>query len=196
MYLTPADVEAAEMLFAGSSVLLLQLEIPLDAVVRATQVAYKHNVPIILNPAPFQKLPRQLLNQVNILIPNETETAMLTGLPVSTMDEIQAASIVLREMGPQSIIITLGGRGAFLSSADKSELIPAFKVSAVDTTAAGDAFVAGFAVSLAEGKSLSEAVRWGNAAGALATTKLGAQPSLPTRQEVENLLSVSTSDGL
>lgn len=189
MRLTPADVKAAENVISASSVLLLQLEVPIDTVIRATQIAQAHNVPVILNPAPAQKLPSQLLNLVNILIPNETETRQLTGLPVSTIDEIQAASVVLREKGPEHVIITLGSRGALLSTDDTIEIISTFKISPVDTTAAGDAFVSAFAVALAEGKALSEAVRWGNAAGSLATTKLGAQPSLPTRDEVETLLA-------
>jgi ribokinase len=189
MRLTPADVKAAENVISASSVLLLQLEVPIDTVIRATQIAQAHNVPVILNPAPAQKLPSQLLNLVNILIPNETETRQLTGLPVSTIDEIQAASVVLREKGPEHVIITLGSRGALLSTDDTIEFIPTFKISPVDTTAAGDAFVSAFAVALAEGKALAEAVRYGNAAGSLATTKLGAQPSLPTRDEVETLLA-------
>lgn len=189
MRLSPADVDATEGVIASSSVLLLQLEIPLDSVIRAAQIARDVNVPVILNPAPAQILPHQMFNLVDILIPNETEAKMLTGLPVGSPGEIQAVSVALREMGPQTVIITLGSRGAHYLHDNKNDFIPPFNVSPVDTTAAGDTFVAGFAVALAEGKALPDAVRWGNAAGALATTKLGAQPSLPTRQELETLLA-------
>jgi ribokinase len=196
MRLSSADVEAAEEVIANSSVLLLQLEVPIDTIIRAAQIAHAHGVQVVLNPAPAQKLPRQLLNTVNILIPNETETAILTGLPISTMNEIQAASIALHEMGPETVIITLGSRGALLFSDEISELIPAFKVLPVDTTAAGDAFVGGFAVALSGDKPLIEAVRFGNAAGALATTKLGAQPSLPSLRELEDLQETSSNKGV
>jgi ribokinase len=196
MRLTPADVESAEEVIANSSVLLLQLEVPLVTVNQAAQLAHKHNVPVVLNPAPAQNLSHQLLNQVNILIPNETETAILTGMPVSTMNEIRTAASAVHEMGPQTVIITLGWRGAFLSSTEESEFIPSFRVPVVDSTAAGDAFVGGFSVALTEGKSLADAVRWGNAAGALTTTKLGAQPSLPTRREVEYLMASSPNNSV
>jgi ribokinase len=102
--------------------------------------------------------------------------------------EAEAAATALRELGVETVILTLGERGALLAGAEGADLLPAFHVTPVDTTAAGDAFVGGFAVALAEGRPLAEAARWGNAAGALATTKLGAQPSLPTRRELETLI--------
>jgi ribokinase len=129
---------------------------------------------------------------VDVLIPNESETALLTGLSVGDQAEAEAAAMALRALGVRTVILTLGERGASLAREAGSDHFPAFKVTPVDTTAAGDAFVGGFAVALAEGRSLAEAVQWGNAAGALATTKLGAQPSLPTRQDLEGLLTTGT----
>jgi ribokinase len=193
--LSPVDVDGAEAAIAGADALLLQLESPLETVTRAAKVARAHGVSVILNPAPARPLPDALLALVDVLIPNESETALLTGLPVGDPVEAEAAATALRELGVGTVILTLGERGALLAREDGAEYFPAFEVTPVDTTAAGDAFVGGFAVALAEGRSLAEAVQWGNGAGALATTKLGAQPSLPTRQDLEGLLATGTMGG-
>ena len=190
--LTPADVEVAEEAIARANVLLLQLEIPLETVIRAAEMARSHGVTVVLNPAPARSDLAALLPLVDVLIPNESETALLTGLPVGAEEEAIIATHNLRKRGVDVIILTLGARGALLSHAGGVERVPAFPVEPVDTTAAGDAFVGGFAVALGEKRSLSEAVRWGNAAGGLAATRLGAQPSLPTRQAV---LAILTSEG-
>ena len=188
MHLTPANVESAEKAIAAADVLLLQLEVPLETVTRAAELARAHQVTVVLNPAPARALPTELLSLVDFLIPNETETALLSGMPVASQVEIEAAAKSLRDLGVGNVILTLGERGALLTGAFQSEVYPSFKVNPVDTTAAGDAFLGGFAVALGEGKSLSDAILFGNAAGALATTRLGAQPSLPTRAEVEKLI--------
>jgi ribokinase len=188
MRLSPADVDAAEAVIADADVLLVQLEVPLAVVARAAEVAHAHGATVVLNPAPACPLPQGLLSLIDVLIPNESETALLTHLPVGDRPESEAAAMRLRELGVDTVVLTLGERGALLVGEEQREFIPAFEVTPVDTTAAGDAFVGGFAVALAEGRSLADAVRWGNAAGALATTKLGAQPSLPTRQAVEALM--------
>jgi ribokinase len=195
MHLSPADVDGAEAAIAGADALLLQLESPLETVTRAAEVARAHGVRVILNPAPARSLPAALLSLVDVLIPNESETALLTGMSVNNQAEAEAAAAALRGMGVGTVILTLGERGALLAQAGAAELVPAFEVTPVDTTAAGDAFVGGFALALAEGQTLAEAVRWGNAAGALATTKLGAQPSLPTRQDLEVLLATGSVGG-
>lgn len=189
MRLSPADIDAAASSITTADVLLLQLENPLETVSRAAELACEHGVRVILNPAPARPLPANLLSLVDVLIPNETEAALLTGLPVSSEEEAAVAATALQGLGVGSVILTLGERGAFLAQGQATQLIAAFAVTPVDTTAAGDAFVGGFAVALAEGRSMAEAVRWGNAAGALATTKLGAQPSLPSRAAVEALLA-------
>jgi ribokinase len=187
--LSPADVGAAETVIAGADALLLQLESPLETVTRAAQVARAHKVPVILNPAPACPLPAELLALVDVLIPNESETALLTALPVKDLAGAEVAAGALRKQGAGTVILTLGDRGALLAREGGTELLPAWDVQPVDTTAAGDAFVAGFSVAMAEGGSLVEAVRWGNASGALATTVLGAQPSLPTRRALESFLA-------
>ena len=187
--LSPADVERAQAAIAGADSLLLQLETPLETVIRAAEIARAHHVAVLLNPAPARTDLDALLPLVDVLILNESETALLTGLPVEDEAALLAAADALRATGVGVIILTLGAQGALLVQASGAEAIPAFPVDAVDTTAAGDAFVGGFAVALAEKKPLGEAVRWGNAAGGLAATKLGAQPSLPTRQALLALLA-------
>ncbi len=188
MRLSPADIEAAETAISSADVLLLQLETPLETVTRAAQIAHAHGVMVILNPSPARPLPPALLSLVDVLVLNESETALLTGLPVDSRPQVEAAAAALRESGVGVVILTLGERGALLAQTESTQAFPAFMVTVVDTTAAGDAFMGGLAVALAEGKSLAEGTRWGNAAGALAATQLGAQPSLPTRQAVEKLL--------
>jgi ribokinase len=187
--LSPADVDAAEPVITGADALLLQLESPLGTVIRAAEIARAHGIKVILNPAPARSLPETLLTLVDVLIPNESETALLTGLPVDNPTETEAAAVALLALGVGTVILTLGDQGALLAQEERVMRVPAFSVTPVDTTAAGDAFIGGFAIALAEGKPLAEAVRWGNGAGALATTKLGAQPSLPTRQDLEVLLA-------
>jgi ribokinase len=189
MRLTPADVEAAEAVIATADALILQLEVPLESVVRSAELARAHGVQVVLNPAPARALPARLLSMVDVLVPNETEAALLTGLPVDTQEEAEAAAGALLGSGVGTVILTLGERGALPAGAGGMQVHPAFDVEPVDTTAAGDAFVAGLAVALAEGKGLDEAVRWANAAGGLAATQLGAQPSLPTRGALEQLLA-------
>jgi ribokinase len=186
---SPADVRDAEEAIKAAGVLLLQLESPPETVTRAAEIARTHGVTVVLNPAPARPLSPALLGLVDVLVPNESETALLTGLPVGSTAEVETAAAALREMGVGTVILTLGERGALLAHEGGTERVPAFRVTPVDTTAAGDAFVGGFGVALAEGVPLPKAVRYGCAAGALAATKLGAQPSLPTREEVEELLA-------
>jgi ribokinase len=193
MKLSPSDVDAVSAIISTADALLLQLESPLETVIHTAHLARSQGVPVILNPAPARPLPEELLALVDVLVPNESETALLTGMPVGNEDEAAAASAALREAGVGTVILTLGERGALVAEETGTRIHPAFTVEPVDTTAAGDAFLAGLSVALAEGRTLDEAVKWGNAAGALATTKLGAQTSLPTRQAVEQLLAASAA---
>ena len=172
---------------AAASALLLQLEVPLPAVEAAAELAHQHGVPVILNPAPARSLSAGLLRRVTYLIPNEHEAALLTGLPTGTDEEAAAAALALRGAGVGAVILTLGERGALVLTAREQVTVPSFPVSVVDTTAAGDAFVAAFTVALTEGRQPVEAATWGCAAGALACTALGAQPSLPRRWAVSRL---------
>ncbi len=181
--LSPEDIRSAEKAFVGAQVAVLQLECPLDTVHEAIRLARHLGVRVALNPAPAQPLPDDLLQQVDVLIPNQSELLLLSG-----EQEVEAAMRRMLERGVKTLIVTLGEKGCLVAQGTERHPIAPFPVQAVDTTAAGDAFVGAFAVAWAEGKSLIEAARWGNAAGALAATRAGAQPSLPTRQEVLKLL--------
>ena len=186
--LSPADVKKAKAAIAKASVLVMQLETPLETVQAAADLAAKAGVRVILNPAPAQPLPDELLQKVSILTPNETEAELLTGIAVTDDVSAAAAAAKLRARGVQTVIITLGSRGAFVATESGGQLVPGFKVTAVDTTAAGDIFNGALTVALAEGKPLELAVRFANAAAAISVTRLGAQPSAPTRKEIEKFL--------
>ncbi len=187
--LSPSDVERAAPAFSHTRVLLVQLEVPLEAVETALQMAKDRGVLTILNPAPARALPREILSLVDFLTPNETELEILVGERVSGPEDASAAGERLLEGGPGTVIVTMGERGALIISREGKREVPSFPVRAVDTTAAGDAFNGALALALARGMELGEAVRYACAAGALAVTKPGAQPSLPTAAEVEALLS-------
>jgi ribokinase len=190
MQLSEADVESAAHVISSSDVLLLQLEVPIPVVTRAAQIAQASGVTVILNPAPARQLPADLLKLVDILVPNESEAELLTGVNVSSQDGLENAARVLLESGTRAVVITLGSRGVFFTgSLIEAEKIDAFQIEPIDTTAAGDAFLAGLAVTFGAGDSLQEAVRFGNAAGALAAMKFGAQTSLPVRDEVLQMIN-------
>ncbi len=187
--LAPSDVTAAKDLFTDGDVLLLQLEIPLAAVARAVEVARTRGTRVVLNPAPAQSLDSALLKHVDVIVPNQSELGLLTGMAVESMEDVTAAAHALRATGVKNVIVTLGSEGVLVIDEMNTSLLPPHQVDVVDTTAAGDAFVGAFAVALGRGGTLVEAARWGNAAGALAVTKAGAQPSLPSRAELEQLLA-------
>ena len=193
--LSPADVARAEEVVAGAQVVLAQLEVPLDTVDAALRIAGRHNVPVVLNPAPARPLPPDWLPRLAALTPNETEASFLAQLPARSVEEAAEAARCLRGDSNCAVVITLGEKGALLAIKTGLQHVPAYKMDAVDTTAAGDAFSGALAVALAERQPWPEAVAFANAAGALATTKFGAQPSLPTREEVERLLRHNPSIG-
>ena len=186
--LSPADLKKARKIFTGAGVMVVQLEIPLETVQSAAVLAAKSGARVILNPAPARALPDELLRHVSILTPNETEAELLTGIKVDSDSAAAKAASILRARGVQTVILTLGARGALVATSDSAQIVPGFKVTAVDTTGAGDVFNGALAVALAEGQPLIDAVRFANAAAALSVTRLGAQPSCPSRREIQKLL--------
>ena len=187
--LTPQDINQCQQVIASADVLLLQLETPIETVMRAAQIAHEKGVKVLLNPAPAQALPDALYTLVDVIIPNETEAALLTGSPVENQDQVIQAAQILLKKGAKNVLITLGKQGAVWLDAAGSRFSPAFVVNAVDSTAAGDAFIGGLGCALAQQMDIEDAMRWGSAAGALAVTRKGAQSSLPSKQELLDFLA-------
>ena len=184
---TPSDINPGS--FSSSSLLLLQLEIPIETVIHSANLAREKGLLVLLNPAPAHDLPDDLLKTADYILPNETELGLLTGKPVKDLAMVGAAGVSLLARGAKNIIATLGAQGALIVNKDGVKLIPSFKVNIVDTTAAGDAFIGGLAVGLLNGKSLEDAVQYACACGALAVTKFGAQPSLPNAEDVNGIIN-------
>jgi ribokinase len=182
------DIDAAGPMIATSRILVLQLEVPLEVVEAAARLAAEHRVQVILNPAPATPLGDDLLKNVSIITPNEHEAELLTGVNVDGESGATRAAGILHSLGVQTVIITLGSKGAFVSAGGLQELIPGFPVKAVDTTAAGDVFNGALAVALAEAKPLADSVRFANAAAACSVTLVGAQPSIPMRARINQIL--------
>lgn len=178
---TPADVEASEDILGSAGVLLLQLEIPIETVVAAARAA---SGTVILNPAPARSIPPSLLEAVDVIVPNRSELAVLAGAGAEPADDGQTARLAARIQGPGAVVVTLGADGAMVVEGGRTERIPAIPVEPVDTTAAGDAFCGALADALVRGKPLGEAARWAGRAAAVACTRPGAQPSLPSREDV------------
>ncbi len=188
--MTVTDIDSVADIIKSSGILLLQLEIPMDAVVHAAEIAYNAGVQVVLNPAPAAVLPAELLKCVSILIPNETEASAISGIDINNFETAAAAAERLKGMGVREVIITMGSRGSVVCDGDCT-FVPAVKVNAVDTTAAGDTFCGGVCVALSEGKDLLEAVKFATAASSIAVQRPGAQDSIPNRCEVDKLLNIN-----
>ena len=187
--LTGAEVEKALQSIDEFDALVMPLETPLETIYAAAKIAAQRGAKVILNPAPAQVLEKDLLELVDVLLPNEYEIALMTGVPLQTPADTRRAAEKLLDLGVKNLLVTLGSHGSALFSPSAPEtLIPAWLVRAVDTTAAGDCFVGALAVALCEGRSLQDAAKFASAAAALSVTREGAQPSLPRRSEVEQFL--------
>jgi ribokinase len=182
----PHEVAAFADRIASADMVMFQLETPVETVLAAAKIAAEANVPVILNPAPAQPLPKGLLQYVTYLTPNETEAERLTGVPVADEASARRAAEKLLATGIRCVIVTLGAKGALLVEADRSLLVASQRIDAVDTTAAGDAFNGGLAWALSCGLPLEEAVWQACLVGALSAMRLGAQPSLPTQAELRD----------
>jgi len=187
--LTPERLQPHLPLIRDADVLLMQLESPLNTVELAAQTAKKAGTQVILNPAPAQALPESLLQVIDVITPNETEAQALTGIVVETDADAQKAADALHAYGIQTVLITLGARGVWVSEQGKGELVPGFRVQALDTTAAGDTFNGALVTAQLEGLPMAQAIRFAHAAAAISVTRSGAQPSIPLRSEVDAFLA-------
>ena len=186
--ITPEDVEKCRPLIENASILLLQHEVNFDAQYAVIDIAHRAGVKIVLNPAPACEVPEEILKKIDVVTPNETEAQVLTGVEVKNLQDAERAAKVFLDKGVKNVVITMGALGSFGTDGKKSELLPRLKVNAVDTTGAGDAFNGGFVMALSEGKDLFEALRYGNATGALSVTKQGTAPAMPTRAEIDAMV--------
>jgi len=184
------DLSRLEKVLDTSNILLSQLEIPLEMVIVAVNMAKEKGVKVILDPAPAQILPEKIYSWIDIITPNETEAAFLVGFPVENQEDAQGAARELKERGVGRAIIIMEGRGAFTLLDNKEKFYETFPVAAIDTIAAGDAFNGALAVALSEGNSIDEAIRWGIAGGAMSVTKEGVQPAMPERKELLSIRKI------
>jgi len=187
--LLPADVKRAESDIASCGAVVAQLEVPLETIEFAAKMANDLKVPFVLDPAPARELGPELLRMVDVLTPNETEAQILTGIEVTDEESARAASKNLLERDIKAVILTLGGKGFLLADNEEARYVSAQKVDAVDSTAAGDAFTGSLAVGIAENKALLDAALFANYVAALSVTKMGAQSSMPTLQEVKSFMN-------
>ncbi len=189
--LSATDIESQRQALAGARCVLLQLEVPMEAVAKGLREARQVGAVCILDPAPARVLPPEILQLVDIATPNENEACVLAGVPPSRVNASDAVALgnKIRELGVRAVIVKLGDQGCVYCGPDGTFPSPPFPVRAVDSTAAGDTFNAGLAVALAEGAAMETALRFANAAAAISVTRPGAQTSAPSREEVQSLLS-------
>jgi len=186
-YLSPPDIDKASAEIEGSDLVLMQLEIPIETVEYVAEMAYKKDIKVILNPAPARALSDNLLKYLYIIIPNKSEAEILSGIKVSDIESAKQAADIISAKGVDIVVITLGSQGALIKENTEYHFVEAFKVDAIDTTAAGDTFCGSVCVGLSEGKSILDAVKMAACAAALTVTRMGAQTSIPYRSELSSL---------
>lgn len=178
------DIDSNRQLILDNDIILMQLEIPMQVVEYIANIAFENNKLVILNPAPANQLSSELLKKTYILTPNETEAEFISGIKIENEKSIISAAETIREKGVKNVIITLGSKGAYLQTHDKSLFIAGEKAETQDTTAAGDTFNGALAVALSEGKDIEKAIAFANKAASITVTRMGAQSSIPTRKEI------------
>ena len=187
--LSPGHIDKAASAIMEADMIIMQMEIPFETTSYVFDLAARYNKKVLFNLAPARPFDVSVLKRTYAFVVNEVEASMVTGLKVETDEEIKTAAAELLKLGCTIAIITLGARGSFVASYNFTGFVPAFKVSAIDTTAAGDVYCGSLAVALVEGKSLTEAVKFAGAASAISVTRLGAQPSAPVRKEIDEFLA-------
>ncbi len=186
--LSKEDIDRASPAFEKCDLVLIQLEVPFEVIRYSIETARSFNLPVILNPAPAAVLPDDLMAKVFVLVLNETETEVVTGIIPGDQKKLEAASLQILDKGVENVIITLGKSGSYVGTTTEAKIIKASNVQAVDATAAGDVYCGNLAAGLSRDLSLFQSVEFATAAAALAVTKLGAQPSAPTRKETERFM--------
>ncbi len=183
------DIKVSEPALKSCDILLMQLEIPVPAVLNAARIAYEAGAMVVLNPAPYAELPEEIFKYISLFIPNETELASFSGMTVTDKESAVAAAKVLLDKGVGKMIVTMGSKGSLILDGGEPRLVQACKVNAVDTTGAGDTYCGSICVALSEGKSLKEAAEFASAVSALSVTKIGAQTAIPSRAEADAFMT-------
>jgi len=187
--ITAEDIEASRPMLESCDILLMQLEIPVPAVLQAAKIAHAAGAMVVLNPAPYSQLPEEIFQYISLFIPNETELAAFSGIQVTDQESAQKAAAVLFEKGVGKMIVTMGSKGSLILDGGEAKFVQARKVQAVDTTGAGDTYCGSLCVALAEGKSIVEAAEFASASSALSVTKMGAQTAIPVRSAIEAFMA-------
>lgn len=187
--ITDEEVESITDIVKESEYLLTQLETNLSAIEKVIEIANKNGVKVILNTAPVQPISDEVLKKVYLITPNEVEAEILSGICIDSEENAKKAAEWFFAKGVQNVLITLGHRGVFIATKERQEIIPAYKVNAIDTTGAGDAFNGGLVAAMAEGKDLWEAAKFANALAAVAVQRLGTTPAMPTRAEIDEFIA-------
>lgn len=182
------EVESIADIVKESGYLLTQLETNTSAIEKVIDIAYKNGVKVILNTAPIQPISDDVLSKVDLITPNEVEAEILTGICINNLENAEKAAEWFFKKGVKNVLITLGERGVFIATKEKQEIVPAYKVNAIDTTGAGDAFNGGLVAALAEGKDLWEAAKFANALAAISVQRLGTTPAMPSRIEIDEFI--------
>ncbi len=186
--ITDEDLKKVEKTIADADLIIVQLEVNIDATIKVIDLAKRNNVKVIMNPAPAVKLQDEIYKMIDYITPNETEAEILTGLKTDTIENIKKAAKALYDKGVNNVLITLGKEGVYVKNDEYEKIIPSFKVKTVDTTGAGDAFNGCFASALLEGRNLIESAEFANAGAALSVTKHGTAPSMPKREEIDRFI--------
>ena len=185
---TSEDIDSLEDLIKEADYALLQLEVNQDANVRFVDLCVKHNTKVVINTAPYNEITDEFLSKATMVTPNEVEAEELTGIHVYDLESASKAASIFKSKGVKDVVITMGGQGVFVSSNGIEKIVPAFKVNAIDTTGAGDAFNGGLLAALSKGKDIWEAARFASALAAISVTRLGTTPAMPTLEEIEAFL--------
>lgn len=187
--LLPSDIEKVAEEIRKAEYVLLQQEIPVETVEKAVEIASAGGVKVVLNPAPMRPVADSVLSDLFLITPNETEAEKLTGVRIETAGDAEKASAILLDKGVKNVIVTLGSNGSVLCNAEGTVSVPARKVKAVDTTAAGDVYNGALVAALSEGCTITEAMRFATVSSSISVTRAGAQPSVPFRTEVDEMMN-------